>query len=180
MSRVIICDRDPKFTSVFWQSLFKQLQTKLNISSAYHPQTDGQTERTHRTIEQILRSFTLKHQNAWLDVLPLAEFSYNNSCHTSTSFSPFETVYGFSPLTPPALVKSSSSEDWIAKINDIHALVTENLKNAKVLQSHYADKKRIEKIFNVGDVVCWTLQTCQLLTNHVQNYANVILVPSQL
>ena len=54
LSRCIVCDRDPRFTSIFWKSLFSQLQTKLNMSSAYHPQTDGQTERTHRTIEQII------------------------------------------------------------------------------------------------------------------------------
>ena len=89
LSRVIICDRVPKFTSIFWQSIFKHLQTKLNISSAYHPQTDVQSERTHRTIEQFLLAFTLKHQYESLHVFPLAEFSYNNSRHASTSFSPF-------------------------------------------------------------------------------------------
>ena len=63
----IVCDRHPRFTSIVWKSLFSQLQAKLNISSAYHPQTDGQTERTHRAIEQILRAFVHKQHSDWLD-----------------------------------------------------------------------------------------------------------------
>ena len=65
LSRSIICDRDPRFTSIFWKSVFSQLQTKLNISFAYHPQIDGQTERTHRTLEQILRAFVHKQHFDW-------------------------------------------------------------------------------------------------------------------
>jgi hypothetical protein len=155
LSRSIICDRDPRFTSVFWKSLFSQLQTKLNISSAYHPQTDGQTERTHRTIEQILRAFVHKQHSDWLDYLPLAEFSYNNSKHSSTSFSPFEALYGFSPITPPTLLNShlSTPSNLIEHIHDIHSFIVEQLKNAKTLQSHYANRKRINKQFSLGDKV---------------------------
>ena len=76
LSRCIISDRDPLFTSHFWRSLMTQLRTRLNMSTAYHPQTDGQTERTHRTIEQILRGFIHAQHDDWLHVLPLAEFSY--------------------------------------------------------------------------------------------------------
>jgi hypothetical protein len=74
LSRCIISDRDPLFTSTFWKDLMRQLRTKLNMSSACHPQTDGQTERTHRTNEQILRGFVHAQHHDWLHVLPLAEF----------------------------------------------------------------------------------------------------------
>ena len=155
LSRTIICDRDPRFTSSFWKTLFSQLQTKLNISSAYHPQTDGQTERTHRTIEQILRAFVHNQHHDWYDCLPLAEFSYNNSRHASTTFTPFEAIYGFNPITPPTLMlpHNPNSLDLINRIHDIHALITEQLKIAKVLQSHYADQHQIQHSFEVGDKV---------------------------
>jgi hypothetical protein len=155
LSRSIICDRDPRFTSSFWKTLFSQLQTKLNISSAYHPQTDGQTERTHRTIEQILRSYVHKQHLDWYDYLPLAEFSYNNSRHASTAFTPFEAMYGFSPITPPTIIRSHDSNDvnWINRINDIHTFIIEQLKTSKVLQSYYANRNRVEKQFIVGDMV---------------------------
>ena len=155
LSRSIICDRDPRFTSAFWKSLFTQLQTKLNISSAYHPQTDGQTERTHRTIEQILRSFVQKQHSGWFDYLSLAEFSYNNSRHASTLFTPFEALYGFTPITPPTLIlpHDVTSTNWIDKINDIHMFIIEQLKTSKLLQSHYANRNRIDKQLSVGDKV---------------------------
>ena len=134
--------------------MFKQLQTRLNISSAYHPQTDGQTERTHRTIEQVLRAFEYKQHTQWYDFLPLAEFSYNNSRHTSTTFSPFQALYGFSPITPPNLISHTvPPNNWIDNINDIHTLVNEQLKNAKTLQSHYANRNRVDQQFKVGDKV---------------------------
>ena len=165
LSRIIISDRDPKFTSSFWKSLFTQLKTRLNISSAYHPQTDGQTERTHRTIEQIVRSFIHTHHDQWLSHLSLAEFSYNNSVHSATKYSPFESLYGFSPLTPPALFNTSinpcSATDLIQKIHDIHDLISEELKLADAYQKGIADRKLTKFEFSVGDHV-W-LSTANLL-----------------
>ena len=117
----IISDRDPLFTSTFWKDLMRQLRTKLNMSSAYHPQTDGQTERIHRTIEQILRGFVHAHHNDWLHALPLAEFCYNNSVHSSTKFPPFEALYGFNPLSPPDLINATSTNaNILQRIKDIH------------------------------------------------------------
>jgi hypothetical protein len=170
LSRSIICDRDPRFTSTFWKSLFAQLQTKLNISSAYHPQTDGQTERTHRTIEQILRSFVQKQHSDWFDYLSLAEFSYNNSRHTSTMFTPFEALHGFTPITPPALIlpHNVTPTNWIERINDIHTFILEQLKTSKILQSHYANRNRIHKQLNVGDKVM--LDTMNLYIRNQPTY----------
>ncbi|XP_052725957.1 uncharacterized protein LOC128194408 [Vigna angularis] len=75
----IISDRDTRFTSRFWQSLQSELRSKLQMSSAYHPQTDGQSERTIQTLEDLLRTYVLDHLGAWDEILPLVEFTYNNS-----------------------------------------------------------------------------------------------------
>ncbi|GKE38292.1 putative reverse transcriptase domain-containing protein, partial [Tanacetum coccineum] len=90
----IICDRDPKFASHFWRSLQKALGTSLDMSTAYHPQTDGQSERTIQTLEDMLRACVIDFGNGWVKHLPLVEFSYNNSYHASIKAAPFEALYG--------------------------------------------------------------------------------------
>ncbi|KAD2805210.1 hypothetical protein E3N88_38587 [Mikania micrantha] len=90
----IISDRDSRFTSRFWQSLQKSLGTQLNLSTAYHPQTDGQSERTIQTLEDMLRTCVLDFGGNWDSHLPLIEFSYNNSYHSSIGCAPFEALYG--------------------------------------------------------------------------------------
>ncbi|GKA29218.1 putative reverse transcriptase domain-containing protein [Tanacetum coccineum] len=90
----IISDRDSHFISRFWQSLQKALGTQLNMSTAYHPQTDGQSERTIQTLEDMLRACVIDFGNGWDRHLPLVEFSYNNSYHTSIKAAPFEALYG--------------------------------------------------------------------------------------
>ncbi|GJR78251.1 putative reverse transcriptase domain-containing protein [Tanacetum coccineum] len=90
----IICDRDPRFASNFWRSLQKALGTSLDMSMAYHPQTDGQSERTIQTLEDMLRACVIEFGNGWVKHLPLVEFSYNNSYHASIKPAPFEALYG--------------------------------------------------------------------------------------
>jgi hypothetical protein len=89
----IVPDRGTQFTSRFWGKLHESLDTKLNFSSAYHPQTDGQTERTNQILEDMLRACVLKHGGSWDKSLPYA-FSYNNSYQASLKMSPFEALYG--------------------------------------------------------------------------------------
>jgi hypothetical protein len=90
----IVLDRGTQFTSRFWKRLHESMDTKLNISSAYYPQTDGQTERTNQVLEDMLRACALKHGRSWDKSLPYAEFSYNNSYHESLKMAPFEALYG--------------------------------------------------------------------------------------
>ncbi|GJU11920.1 putative reverse transcriptase domain-containing protein [Tanacetum coccineum] len=90
----IICDRDPRFASNFWRSLQKALGTSLDMSTAYHPQTDGQSERTIQTLEDMLRACVIDFGNGWVKHFPLVEFSYNNSYHASIKAAPFEALYG--------------------------------------------------------------------------------------
>ncbi|GKF11322.1 putative reverse transcriptase domain-containing protein [Tanacetum coccineum] len=90
----IISDRDGKVTSLFWQALHKALGTQLDMSTAYHPETDGQSERTIQTLEDMLRACVLDFGKNWDRHLPLVKFSYNNSYHTSIKAAPFEELYG--------------------------------------------------------------------------------------
>ena len=103
LPKVIVSDRDAKFTSKFWKALFKQLDTKLAMSTAFHPQTDGQTERMNRTLEQMLRIYTNYAQDDWDKLLTIAEFAYNNSVQSSTGYTPFELDCGQAPNTPSNL-----------------------------------------------------------------------------
>ena len=90
----IISDRDARITSRFWQTLFTALGTKLNISSAYHLETDGQTKRVNQVLENLLRVYCMGRQYQWETYLPLVEFAYNNSYQSSIEMAPFEALYG--------------------------------------------------------------------------------------
>ena len=142
LSRVMIGDRDTKFTSQYWRTLMKEMKTKLNLSSAYHPQTDGQTERTHRTIEQILRAFVHRQHINWLNDLPLAEFSYNNTRHSSTKYSPFESLYGYSPILPISIIQPPivNENDIYIQEKDIPSKVVNVIANISVVQTNDIDK----------------------------------------
>ena len=95
----IVSDRGSVFTSKFWSTLCWVLKIKRKLSTAFHPQTDGQTERQNQTLEQYLRQFCTYHQDDWASLLPQAEFAYNNSDHASLGCSPFFALYGFTPRT---------------------------------------------------------------------------------
>nr|GEZ66631.1 retrovirus-related Pol polyprotein from transposon 17.6 [Tanacetum cinerariifolium] len=90
----IICDRDPRFASDLWRSLHNALGTNLDMSTMYHPQTDGQSERTIQTLEDMLCACTIDFGKSWVNHFPLVEFSYNNSYHASIKAAPFEALYG--------------------------------------------------------------------------------------
>nr|GEU94847.1 putative reverse transcriptase domain-containing protein [Tanacetum cinerariifolium] len=90
----IISDRDPRFASNFWRASQKVLGTQLDMSTTYHPETDGQSERTIQTLEDMLRACVIDFGNGWERHLPLVEFSYNNSYHASIKAAPFEVLYG--------------------------------------------------------------------------------------
>jgi hypothetical protein len=94
MPHSIVSDRDPTFTSNFWQELFKLQGTQLHLSTTYHPQTDGQTKVVNKCLETYLRCFASEKQHQWAQWLPLAEWWYNTSYHTTTRMTPFEAVYG--------------------------------------------------------------------------------------
>ncbi|GKE48320.1 reverse transcriptase domain-containing protein, partial [Tanacetum coccineum] len=90
----IIFYRDPRFASNFWRSLQNAFGTSLDMSTAYHPQTDGQSERTIQTLEDMLHACVINFGKGWVNHLPLVEFSYNNSYYASIKVAPFEALYG--------------------------------------------------------------------------------------
>jgi len=100
VSSSIVSDRDLRFISRFWQTLQSALSSKLPMSSAYHPQTDGQSERTILSLEDLLWTCVLDHLGAWDEVLPLVEFTYNDSFHASIGMTPYEALYGKRCMTP--------------------------------------------------------------------------------
>jgi transposase InsO family protein len=96
----IVSDSWTQFTLKFWERLHETLDTQLHFSSAYHPQTDGQTERVNHILEDMLRACALQYGRSWDKSLPCAEFSYNNSYQGSLKMAPFEMLYGHRCLTP--------------------------------------------------------------------------------
>ncbi|KAF1318124.1 Pol protein, partial [Globisporangium splendens] len=104
----IVSDRDTRFTSKFWRALFGLLDTKLSMSTAAHPETDGQTERVNRVLEDVLRSYATSFKE-WSEYLPLAEFVLNNSTHVSTGHSPFYVNYGIHPRVPASIMGEVST-----------------------------------------------------------------------
>jgi hypothetical protein len=98
--KVVILYRDVKFTSAFWKELFAGINTNLNLSTSYHPQTDGQTKITKQVVENMIRMYVRKKLSKWEEYLHLVEFAYNNGYQTSAKLSPFEALYGRKCMTP--------------------------------------------------------------------------------
>ncbi|KAJ9555226.1 hypothetical protein OSB04_009840 [Centaurea solstitialis] len=106
----IVSDRDSRFTSQFWHGLQEGLGRKLKLSTAYHPQTDGQSERTIQTLEDMLRSCVIDFGGSWDTHLPLVEFAYNNSFHSSIGMAPFEALYGRKCRTPTCWLEAGEKQ----------------------------------------------------------------------
>jgi hypothetical protein len=96
----IVSNRDPRFTSQLWPSVQQALRTKLNLSTVFHPQTDGQSERTIQILEDLIRACILEFEGNWEDHLPLVEFTYNNSYQATIGMAPYEALYGRRCRTP--------------------------------------------------------------------------------
>jgi hypothetical protein len=158
----IISDRDAIFTSKFWRQLFKAVGTKLSYSSAYHPQTDGQSERVNQCLEQYLRCATHATPKQWRKWLPMAEFWYNSSFHTSLGCSPFKALYGVEPNFGAMPNMGSVDEEVLGKVTiDRQAyldLLREHLIRAQVRMKNQADKRRSDRQFEVGEEVLLKLQ----------------------
>jgi hypothetical protein len=119
----ITYDRRPQFVSKFWWRLLQTFSCRVNLSSAYHPQTDGQTERVNQILEQYLRCSLSYQQDDWVDLLPLAEFAYNNSLHASTGVTPFFANYGLHPrfnISLPTNSVNHSAKDRARLLEDVH------------------------------------------------------------
>ncbi|KAL5801658.1 hypothetical protein ACOSQ3_033290 [Xanthoceras sorbifolium] len=153
----IISDRDPRFTSRFWRALQTALGTELNLSTAHHPQTDGQSERTIQILEDMLRSCILDFEGNWGEHLSLVEFAYNNSYQASIGMAPYEALYGrpcrspscWAELDERITIGPEIIEETTSKVRSIQ----ERLKVVQSRQKSYADLHRREVEYEIGDYV---------------------------
>jgi RNase H-like domain found in reverse transcriptase/Reverse transcriptase (RNA-dependent DNA polymerase)/Integrase zinc binding domain/Chromo (CHRromatin Organisation MOdifier) domain/Retroviral aspartyl protease len=143
----IVSDRDKLFTSQFWQSLADLLGTKHKLSTSYHPQTDGQTERTNQTLEQYLRCYLNYEQDNWVQLLPVAQFAFNNNA-SATGVSPFFANYGFHPNLnrDPKGIKPIAEKANISveKMKELHKMLKEELDFISKRTTEFANRKRSE------------------------------------
>jgi len=153
----IVSDRDSRFTSETWKEFLGLLAIRPRMSTAFHPQTDGQTERLNQTIEAYLRAFVEREQNNWVSLLPMAEFTYNNSVTMGNGVSPFYTNYGYHPATidPPSSEPFNPASTVYAHwMQTVHDESRKGLEAAQERIHRYTDPARKEPLaYQVGDLV---------------------------
>jgi hypothetical protein len=155
--RTIVSDRGAMFVARFWEQLQKSLGTTVIRSSAYHPQTDGQTERVNQILEDMLRACVLHYGKNWDKCLSLAEFSYNNSYQSSLKMAPFKALYGKRCRIPLNCSQAGEREifgpDLVLEAEEKVRVIKKNLEAAQARQKSYHDKRRKPLQFEVGDHV---------------------------
>jgi len=157
--RELVSDRDPRFTGHFWGELQRLMGTKLSMSSAFHPQSDGQTERANRTFKEMLRSYVASRPGSWCQHLDMLEFAYNNSVHPATGFSPFFMNYGRDPRTPTTLdhpaadSKSEAAEQLCLRLQQVHTQARAALLTAQGRMEKNQNLHRRQHPFVLGSQV---------------------------
>ena len=173
LPKVIISDRDPRWTSLFWTALHSHLGTKLVMSTAFHPQTDGQSERAVRSVVDMLRCFAADHRTSWDQELPNIEFAWNNARNDSTGYSPYEMLYGFQPATPATIAIADlqastamqSVTEFIAANQIALRSARDKLQQAQDRQASVANRHRRDVQFDVGDLVLLSTKNLPLKTD---------------
>jgi len=158
----IISDKDPLFVSHFWLELFKLQGTKLKLSSAYHPETNGQTEVINRCLESYVRCFASDQPKSWSNWIPWAEFWYNTTYHVSIGKTPFEVVYG---RQPPSILRFLSNETKVAAValelserDEALKQLKAHIQRAQEQMTIYANKKRRDVSLVIGEWVFMKLR----------------------
>lgn len=159
---VIISDRDKVFTALFWKELFSLAGVTLNMSSAYHPQTDGQTERVNQCMETFLRCFAHACPGKWSQWLASAEFWYNTCQHSSLGMSPFQALYGYTPryfgIDHRTDISHPDLEIWLTERELMNDVIKQHLNRAQQCMKDQVDKNRSEHQFKENDLVFLKLQ----------------------
>ncbi|KAL3688559.1 hypothetical protein R1sor_014868 [Riccia sorocarpa] len=183
LPRSIVSDRDPKFTSAFWKHLYRKMQTKLLFSTAFHPQTDGQTEKVNSVLNQYLRNFINADQRDWAKWLGPAEYCYNSTKHSATGESPFLLAYGREPEGPLdlALSESASSahtrtrqavaEDFLAERQQREENAKRNLLKAQKRYMKEANKHRRQVKYQVKEKVWLSVKNISLPTGLTSKFS---------
>ena len=157
----IISDWGSTFVSAFWKELTTLLQVKHKASTAYHPQTDGLSERTNQTLEAFLRAYVSYQQDDWVDYLPLAEFAFNNNVNLSTNMSPFYANFGFHPSFEPRLTQTTNvpaAADLATRLERLHGELRAELKAAQEHQARYYNQQVSESPCYQPDQLVWLLR----------------------
>ncbi|KAL0542645.1 hypothetical protein IC582_008834 [Cucumis melo] len=175
----IVSDRDKVFLSQFWTELFRLSGTKLHKSTAYHPQSDGQTEVVNRGVETYLRCFCNEKPKEWIKWLPWTEYWYNTTYQRSIGMTPFQVVYG---RQPPTIVsygsspsKNSTVEEMLQERDIVLVSLREHLRLAQEQMKSYADRKRRDVEFSVGEYVLLRIRPYRQIT--VRSRRNEKLAP---
>ena len=154
----IVTDRRTQFPSRFWTLVCSPLSTDHRLSTAFHPQTDGQTESQNQTMEQYLRAFCNYQQDNWVELLPLAELAYNTTIHASTRMTPFWANYHYHPVMqfkapkqPSSLNSEIQADTFAAGLEETHQTLRKNLQEAEASQAKYTGGNEV--VFEVGDKV---------------------------
>ena len=169
LPRSIVSDRGSKFIAKFWQSVTDKLRIKLNLSTAFHPETDGQTERVNQSVEHYLRVFTSYNQDDWSTILGQASFAYNNTYHTATKLTPFFANFGYHPrwvdeVMPTAETNVPIAHQMVEDIRAVHNQCRNNIASANERYSiAYNRKRRETPEFKVGDLVMLSFENITTL-----------------
>ncbi|MCO5561547.1 hypothetical protein L7F22_015167 [Adiantum nelumboides] len=133
MSKMIVSDRHPRFTSLFWKAIWENIGTRLHFSSSFHPQTDRQSEIANSMVLDLLKSYILDQKTQWERYLPLVEFAYNNTIHSSTEKAPFEIVEGAMKVPPFLSTKDKifEADEYTRDVDTAFAKVRETLQKSQ-------------------------------------------------
>ena len=175
----IVSDRDSLFTSKFWKRLHRLLGTELRMSSAFHPQTDGATERANRTVTQMIRQCVSPDQKDWVAKLPAIEFAINSARSSTTGFSPFQLNYGRNPS--PMIWKGQEEFPGVRKFAERMKMAImsahDSIIAARVINTVQANRKRITATYQVGDLVYLSTKNISLPKGRARKLAPKYLGP---
>lgn len=175
-----VSDRDRIFISLFWKELWKISGTQLRMSTAYHPQSDGQTEVVNRCIEQFLRCFVHHHPKQWSAFIPWAKYWYNTTFHSSIGMTPFQAVYGRTPPPIPAYELGSTVigelEEQMASRDELLTELKQHLVTANNRMKQLADSKRRDVQFTIGDWVLLRIQPYRQKTFFARVHKSCLVV----
>lgn len=166
--RGIVSDRGSVFTSKFWSDFCYEAHITRKLSTAFHPQTDGQTERANQTLEQYLRCYCSEFQDDWAELLPQAEFAYNNSDHAANGMSPFSVVHTWNPeLATESRGEileegAPAAQDAARRMKEVHKTLADRWKQASESQARGYNKKHQLRTYKVGDMVLLSTKNLRL------------------
>ncbi|MCO5552283.1 hypothetical protein L7F22_005795 [Adiantum nelumboides] len=164
MPQSIVSDRDPRMTSLFWKALFENMGTTLKFSSSFHPQTDGQSKEANSTVLDLLKCYVSEHKATWEHYLPLVEYAYNNTVHTSTGKAPFEIVEGGKKVPPILQTKDKifEADKYVQNMDEAYRKIKLALEKTQSKQKKAADRHRRELVFSLGDWVLLRFEKARL------------------